>query len=181
MKKIKPYFKLHNKKTGRWYNDVVIYPRYSFLVMNDNDAMTEISDTGEDEDWDWYLDDEKENDIKDLYFGCLNFNFNTKRFEEHNLFGSMRVLHSIAIYKTRQEDLENNEWHLGEFDPLSFCFGDLRGHVEYEMQVGQVFGDETLKMSLWDLYVVPNADLLMDMVNSISIESCERWLEENKY
>ena len=71
-------------------------------------------------------------------------------------------------------------WLSGEFDPLGFCFGDLRGHVEYEMQVGGVFQDKTSKLSLWDMYVVPNADLLMSMVNSVSVESCKEWLKENK-
>lgn len=118
--------------------------------------------------------------IKDLYFGCLNYDFNHNRMEKHNLFGSMRVLYSIAIYKTRQEELTNQEWFGGEFDPLRFCFGDLDGHVEYEMQVGGPFKEETEKMSLWDMYVVPNEELLMKMVDSVSVESCQEWLKENK-
>lgn len=179
MKKISPYFKLYNKKTKRWYNDIGIYPRYNWLVMNDNDAMCEMTDSGENEDWDWYLDEE-EIDIKDLYFGCMNYDFNRKEIVQYNLFGSMRVLRSIAIYRTRKDELENDDWYRDGFDPLRFCFGDLDGHVEYEMQVGGAFEDETKKMSLWDMYVVPNADLLLSMVNNVSIESCERWLEENK-
>lgn len=178
MKKIKPYFRLHNKKTGKWFNDIGIYPRYNWLIMNDNDAMAEISDCGEDEDWDWYLDEE-EIDIEDLYFGCMNYDFNLKKMVKHNLFGSTRVLRSIATYRTRKEELENDAW-LGEFDPLRYCFGDLDGHAEYEMAVGSLFETEYEKMSLWKMYVVPNADLLMSMVNSVSIESCEQWLKENK-
>lgn len=179
MKKIEPYFRLYNKKTNRWYNDIGIYPRYNFLVLNDNDAMAEIADSGENEDWNWYLD-EDEIDIDDLYFGCLNYNFNSGKMEKFNLFQSFRVLESIAIYRTRQDELVDMNWLSGEFDPLSFCFGDLRGHVEYEMQVGGPFQDKTSKLSLWDMYVVPNADLLMSMVNSVSVESCKEWLKENK-
>ncbi len=179
MRKISPFFKLHNKKTGKWYNDIGIYPRYNWLVMNDNDAMCEISDSGENEDWDWYLDEE-ETDIEDLYFGCVNYDFNHSKIEKFNLFNSTRVLHSIAIYKIRQQELEEQEWLGGKFDPLRFCFGDLDGHVEYEMQVGGAFENKTEKLSLWDMYVVPNANLLMAMVNNVSIESCERWIEENK-
>lgn len=180
MKKIKPFFKLHNKKTNRWYNDIGIYPRYNFLVMNDNDAMGEIADVGDDEDWDWYLD-EGETDIKDLYFGCMNYDFNSKQFKEFNLFQSMRVLHSIAVYRTRQEELENEGWYGGKLNPLRFCFGDLDGHVEYELQAGGPFEDKTTKLSLWDMYVVPNQKLLMAMVNSVSVESCSDWLEEHKW
>ena len=119
-------------------------------------------------------------ELTDLYFGCMNFDFNQKKMVKHNLFGSMRVLRSIAIYKTRQDELVNDEWYRGEFDPLHFCFGDLWGHVEYEMMVGGMFEDKLEKMSLWDMYVVPNGDLLMDMVNKVSVESCEKWLEEHK-
>lgn len=119
-------------------------------------------------------------ELEDLYFGCLNYDFNTGKMEPFNLFRSMRVLHSIAIYKTHQEELANQEWFGGEFDPLRFCFGDLDGHVEYEMAVGSLFKDEPEKMSLWEMYVVPNEKLLMDMVDKVSVESCERWLEEHK-
>lgn len=179
MKRISPFFRLYNKKTKKWYNDIGIYPRYNWLVMNDNDAMSEISDSGENEDWDWYLD-EDETDIKDLYFGCMNYDLSSGKMVKHNLFSSMRVLHSIAIYKTKQEELENQDWSRGEFDPLNFCFGDLWGHVEYEMQIGGLFQNKTEKFSLWDMYVVPNADLLMEMVNSVSVKSCEKWLKEHK-
>lgn len=55
--KISPFFVLKNKKTGEIFKDVSIFPRYGFLVMNDNDAMTEISDCGDDEDWEWYVDE----------------------------------------------------------------------------------------------------------------------------
>lgn len=119
-------------------------------------------------------------DIKDLYFGCMNYDFNQKKMVKRNLFGSMRVLHSIAVYKIKQEELEDNAWLESRFNPLRFCFGDLWGHVEYEMQVGGAFQEETEKLSLWDMYVEPNGKLLMDMVNSVSIESCERWLKENE-
>ena len=57
LQKISPFFVLKNKKTGAIFKDVSIFPRYGFLVMNDNDAMTEISDCGDDEDWEWYIDE----------------------------------------------------------------------------------------------------------------------------
>ena len=118
--------------------------------------------------------------IKDLHFGCMNYDLNQKKLVYFNLFSSMRVLYSIAIYKTRQDELLSEEWIGGEFDPLRFCFGDLDGHVEYELQVGGAFEDKTEKKSLWDMYVVPNEELLMDMVDEVSVESCNEWLEENK-
>lgn len=169
MKKIDPYFKLYNKKTDLWYNEVGIYPGYGFLVMNDNDAMSEISDCGDNDDWEWFLD-EGEIDIEDLYFGCMVYDFNSKSLVPFNLFQSGRVLHSIAVYRTRPE--------LGVEDPLRFCFGDLWGHVEYEMEVGGMFQDKYEKMSLWDMYVKPNSEYLLSLVNSVSVTSCERWLKD---
>lgn len=50
-----PFFVLKNKKTGQIYKDVWISPKYGFLVMNDNDAMAEIADIGDNEDWEWYM------------------------------------------------------------------------------------------------------------------------------
>lgn len=118
----------------------------------------------------------KTKSIKDLYFGCINYNFNTGRFEEHNLFGSMRVLRAIATYRTHGKELEKSP----SFNPLMYCFGDLWGHVEYEMMVQGIFNDNSVKMSLWDMYVVPNAQLLMEMVNSVSVNSCREWLKSHK-
>lgn len=57
LRKIKPFFVLKNKKTGEIYKDVWIVPEYGFLVMNDNDAMTEIADIGENKDWEWYINE----------------------------------------------------------------------------------------------------------------------------
>lgn len=64
--KIKPFFVLKNKKTGKTYKDVWVSPHYGFLVLNDNDAMEEIADYGEDNDWEWFLE------IEDVELG-VNF------------------------------------------------------------------------------------------------------------
>lgn len=48
-----PFLIAKNKKTGEVYEDIQIYPKHGFLVMNDNDAMTEIGDT--DADYEWYV------------------------------------------------------------------------------------------------------------------------------
>ena len=57
LRKCKPCFVLKNKKTGEIYKYVGIYPEYGFLVMNDNDAMVEIADTGKNKDWEWYINE----------------------------------------------------------------------------------------------------------------------------
>ena len=55
--KISPFFVLKNRKTGEIYKEVSIFPRYGFLVMNDNDALEELCDCGDDEDWEWFVDE----------------------------------------------------------------------------------------------------------------------------
>lgn len=55
LRKVKPFFVLKNKRTGEIYKDVWIAPKHGFLVLNDNDAMAEIADIGENEDWEWYI------------------------------------------------------------------------------------------------------------------------------
>lgn len=122
----------------------------------------------------------EEIDIRDLHFGCLNWNPNSRKLEPFDLFRSVRVLDSIANYRLRKEELELIEWFGGEFDPVRYCFGNLWGHVEYEMMVSEMIGDKTEKMSLYEMYVLPNKEILMDMVEQVSLESCEKWLKERK-
>lgn len=108
--------------------------------------------------------------LKELYFGCVIYDFNSGEIKPFNLFNSLRVLRSIAIYKTRKGIKIDN--------PLRFCFFDLFGRVEYEFEIGGPFSNKTRKISLWDLYVVPNKELLMKMVNEVNEDSCKKFLKE---
>ena len=114
--------------------------------------------------------------LSDAYFGIRRYDFNTGELEIRNLFGSYRVLDSIAIYKTRKEVRETHK----DLDSIiSFCFGDVRGHVEYEYEIKQIFTDkETEKIDTYRLYVEPNKELLYKIVKSISVTSCREYLRE---
>lgn len=113
--------------------------------------------------------------LMDLYFGYkmveLNGELSTK-----NLFGSMRVLHSIAMYRTNPNmDLLT--------DPFEFCFGDTRSRCEYEFQVCQWpcldDSNPTLtKVDVYTMYAKPNKDYLMSLVESVSINSCREFLKK---
>lgn len=109
--------------------------------------------------------------LKDLYFGCKNFDFNTGKLETRNLFGSTRVLESIAIFKT-------NKPTFVEMDDFTFCFGDLRRRVEYEFIVADMFKNNTeQKVDLFTMYAEPNKDYLMELVARVDEKDCERFLK----
>lgn len=112
-------------------------------------------------------------DIKKLYFGVYQWDFNQKKPREVNLFDSLRVMRSIAIWKTIPDDQKNQI-----SDPLSFCFGDTWGRVEWEFDISAPFFDDNhYKMDIFTLYVKPNAQILLDMVEKVSVESAKRWLD----
>ena len=113
--------------------------------------------------------------LENLYFGIRRYNFNTKELEIDNLFASTRVLRSIAVYLS-MDDKERSQ--IG--DPLSFCFGDTRWRVQYEFLVREMFSDSDKweKVDTWTMYVEPNAEYLMKLVNSVDKSDAERWLKE---
>ena len=117
-------------------------------------------------------------DIENLYFGIRLFDFNTGKLKTENLFQSLRVMRSVAIWLTMPEELQKQR------DLVHFCFGDTRGHVEYEMYVRDMVvksseRDKLTKVDVYEMYVLPNADYLTSLVNSVSIKSAERWLRSN--
>ena len=116
-------------------------------------------------------------EIENLYFGIKLFGFNTRKLEDQNLFSSYRILRSIALYIAEYKD--NNEDNFIE-DPLVFCFGDTRGRVEYEYYISGPTERETYKVDVWDMYIAPNRNHLMKLVNLVSKESAERWVKEDE-
>lgn len=137
--------------------------------------------------------------IKDLYFGVCTWDWNTRKCKPMNLFCSTRVLDSVALYKTgkydeyvaykkkRDKEMKREPLYANDLERwASWCFGDTRGRAEWEFGFGDPFvkddgtweGD---KMDVFTVFVKPNAALLKQMVDGISVASCKRWLaEQNK-
>lgn len=114
--------------------------------------------------------------LEDLYFGVMVFDFNHQKMEKMNLFQSTRVLRSVAMYRAERDRLEI-------VDPLRWCFGDTYGRVQWEVGIGYPFEVDVSKYekkSIYELYVEPNRDLLMDIVNSASVASCKKYLREER-
>lgn len=134
--------------------------------------------------------DAKKIDLEKAYFGIVLWDFNADEPKVANLFGSIRVLTSVARWRVMDESEtgRKNKKYIKEhssLDGLSFCFGDTRGRVEYEMLCSDVVGSESVKgnknvrkLDTWTLYVEPNRELLMEMVENMSITSCRRVLRK---
>ena len=120
--------------------------------------------------------------IEDLYFGICEIDQNSNRLVQRNLFDNLRVKRSIAIYHKmtpeERKKLINN--------PIHFCFGDTNGRVEYEMRIApEVFKEgmlvkESEKTDIYKMYVLPNSEYLMSLVDSIDEKTAKKWLKENK-
>lgn len=115
-------------------------------------------------------------DLEKAHFGIKMWDMNRKEFRNQNLFGSCRVLDSIAIYKTRKYV---HDKYTSVDDVVHFCFGDTRGRVQYEMGISEVFSDDVKKADVYTMYVEPNKKLLYDMVQEISVASCKRWMKKS--
>lgn len=112
--------------------------------------------------------------INDLYFGYKQFDPNTGELRTHNLFGSIRVLTSVALYRTKGDKLQIN-------DPFSFIFGDTRGRCQYEFVVSPWARDgEGQKVDIFSMYAEPNKEYLMSLVDKVSISSCRKLLAEER-
>ena len=113
--------------------------------------------------------------IDELYFGIKLVDFNTRKLQTYNLF-TPRIKRNVAIYAKDKSVLANHSW----FEPLSFCFGDMRGRTEYEFYVSDVVdGKEQSKADAYEMYVKPNEEYLMSLVDSISEYEGKKWLKNN--
>ena len=116
--------------------------------------------------------------LEDAYFGIMRPNFNHKgKLEPENLFGSMRVLHSVALWKTDPTIIKKHNL-------ISWCFGDTRWRCEYEWLVfpwaNASDDSEGWKVDVYSMYVEPNKQILEKIVDSISVSSCRKWLRDHK-
>lgn len=115
--------------------------------------------------------------IDELYFGYVMFDPNSHELKQYNLFSSLRVQHSIARWATMDE-IERSH-----FDQLHFCFGDTQYRCEYEMLVDSwpVQNEKGLtKVDTYQMYVEPNRDYLLSLVNKISADEGKKWLKANR-
>lgn len=133
---------------------------------------------------------EKQTNINDLYFGIKLFPLSyssrdkLKELTTYNLFSFGRVKWSVARYVTMSEKEKKS---LLSGDPLLFCFGDVWSRTEFEFIAcpwpytdEMTISNSGVKVDTFEMYVKPNADLLMKMVNSVSVSSAKKYLAEER-
>lgn len=125
----------------------------------------------------------KKIDLDKAYFGvklfALNYSsYRERKIETYNLFDFGRVRWSVARYVTMSE--EERKGSLS--DSLRFCFGDVAGRCEYEYTIRPMVGKEEdeRKIDVFQMYVEPNAEYLMSIVDRISVDSAQKYLREER-
>ena len=124
--------------------------------------------------------------INDLYFGVvlmpLSYSSREQRTElkTYNLFDFSRVKFSVARWVTMSP-----EEKAAIANPLLFLFGDVWGRTEYEFIVcpwpygdGEGVADNGQKVDTFIMYVEPNGELLMDLVNRVTKTSAKEYIRE---
>lgn len=111
--------------------------------------------------------------IDKAYFGAVMKNFNCTDYETVNIFDFRSVKWSVAHYIVYPERRQG-DW-------LAQCFLDLQGKCEFEYLLMDVTGHgEPKKVDLWTMYIVPNRDILHDLVHSISVSSAKEYLKSER-
>lgn len=117
--------------------------------------------------------------IDDLEFNVMIQDGNWTRgqrikLRKFNVFHSTRVMRSVAMWVAGKVPKDR--------DFLHWCFGDLAYRTEYEVVVSSwppVENSED-KFDVYTLYIEPNAKLLREMVDKVSVNSAKNWLKNNK-
>ena len=118
--------------------------------------------------------------LTDLYFGYRNYAMSYTSGEErkittYNLFDSTRVLRSVAMWALMPD--EEKKKH----DALSWCFSDVRGRAEYEFMMSPwAGGGEEQKVDIYQMYVEPNKELLLDLISRVTPNSAQAYLREER-
>lgn len=115
--------------------------------------------------------------LNKAYFGVTTLENNKLR--TWNLFDNLRVKWSVARYVAMSKEERKNLVS----EPYRFCFGDVWGRCEYECVLlpwPSMNEKKALKVDVFQLYVEPNKDYLMEIVDSISVTSAKQYLREER-
>ena len=132
---------------------------------------------------------EKKININKLYFGVKLFpmSYRSKgelgELQTYNLFDFGRVKWSVARYVT----MTDKERKSLMSDPVHFCFGDVWSRTEFEFIAcpwpytdKDTIENSGVKVDTYEMYVEPNQDYLMSLVNRVSPTSARMFLREER-
>lgn len=114
--------------------------------------------------------------IQDLYFGVMLPVWNGKPvLEPGNLFDCTCIRYWAAKYRLRHEYGESRL----TTNPVSYIFGDIWGRAEYGWIVADLTESTSdMKVGLYEVYVEPNKELLLNMINECSENSAREYIRE---
>lgn len=119
--------------------------------------------------------------IQDLYFGVICPDWLVAKGGRGvvNLFDLCGIRYYAARYRLRESGCGFNRAICG--DPLFFVFGDVWSRCEFEFVINS-FPEkgEGSKMSIFDMYVTPNKQLLLNMIDECSEGSARTYIREWK-
>lgn len=86
---------------------------------------------------------------------------------------------SVASYIIHKDNLDYKIK-----DPLFYCFGDVQGRVEWEWAVDAInardMNQSSQKVDVYSMYIKPNKDYLMILVNQIPITEAKKYIRSLK-
>jgi len=114
--------------------------------------------------------------VQDLYFGVLCPNSQGELITAPvNLFDIAHTRYYAAKFRIAQAKGEKID-----IDPAMYVFGDVWSRCEYEMLVSPLFRGEQIKVDLYQLYVVPQREILFKMIDECSVNSCKQYIRDYK-
>lgn len=128
--------------------------------------------------------------LDDLYFGVvlspLSYSSQKERnkLKVYNLFDFANVKYSVALWVLMKPEDKAAKESLR--DQLLWCFGDVWSRSEFEFVVCPWGGlniddkvvDVGVKKDTFSMYVEPNGELLMDLVNRVTRASARKFVRE---
>lgn len=130
--------------------------------------------------------------LTDLEFYVPIWTFD-KKMEYRNIFQSLEVLRNVARYRKGEYDklqkLREGE-PKGLFrKPLEqwafYCFSSMWSRVEWEFGFGEPFKNsdgtwDGRKVDVFTAFILPNAKLLKQMIDEVSLNSCNEWSRKDR-
>lgn len=123
--------------------------------------------------------------LKDLYYGIYIWDEDNQDRKLINVFSIIPVRDSVALYKVGRLNKVFNPTSGNTLEQWTrWCFESLHWRAQWEVGFGAPFlrngkwsGHKT---DVYTLYIEPNAALLKQMVDEVSVNSCKQWIKEHK-
>ena len=120
--------------------------------------------------------------LDDLYFGVKELDFNIGKLVTRNLFDIVGIKWSVSNHIVNKQVFNSLE------DAAFDSFHGVWSKTEYQFMVcpwGGLKDDDKVcevgqKVDIYTMYVLPNMEYLLDLVNQVDVEDAKAYLREWK-